>query len=74
MLDEDTQYMQRALRLAARAAGRTSPNPMVGTVVVRGYSLMLGLYKRDRSEVFDATMRGRAFKPVRENSDHVCPP
>src|SRR6476619_7497418 len=36
MVDEDTQYMQRALRLAARAAGRTSPNPMVGTVVVRG--------------------------------------
>jgi len=34
--DEDTQYMRRALRLAARAAGRTSPNPMVGTVVVRG--------------------------------------
>ena len=36
MVDEDTQYMRRALRLAARAAGRTSPNPMVGTVVVRG--------------------------------------
>jgi diaminohydroxyphosphoribosylaminopyrimidine deaminase/5-amino-6-(5-phosphoribosylamino)uracil reductase len=36
MTDEDTKYMRRALRLAARAAGRTSPNPMVGTVVVRG--------------------------------------
>jgi len=36
MVEEDTQYMRRALRLAARAAGRTSPNPMVGAVVVRG--------------------------------------
>lgn len=32
---EDIQYMRRALRLAARAAGRTSPNPLVGSVVVR---------------------------------------
>ncbi|HEV8671436.1 MAG TPA: bifunctional diaminohydroxyphosphoribosylaminopyrimidine deaminase/5-amino-6-(5-phosphoribosylamino)uracil reductase RibD [Candidatus Limnocylindria bacterium] len=35
MTDDDTRYMRRALRLAARAAGRTSPNPMVGAVVVR---------------------------------------
>src|SRR2546430_5372520 len=28
-------YMRRALRLAARAAGRTSPKPLVGSVVVR---------------------------------------
>jgi diaminohydroxyphosphoribosylaminopyrimidine deaminase / 5-amino-6-(5-phosphoribosylamino)uracil reductase len=33
---EDVTYMKRALRLAARAAGRTSPNPMVGSVIVRG--------------------------------------
>jgi len=33
--DADTTYMRRALRLAARAAGRTSPNPLVGAVVVR---------------------------------------
>ena len=31
----DVEYMRRALRLAARARGRTSPNPMVGAVVVR---------------------------------------
>ena len=35
MSDDDTLFMRRALRLAARAAGRTSPNPMVGAVVVR---------------------------------------
>ena len=29
------EYMQEALRIAANARGRTSPNPMVGAVIVR---------------------------------------
>jgi len=29
-------HMRRALALAARGLGRTSPNPAVGAVVVRG--------------------------------------
>lgn len=33
--DADLQFMRRALRLARRGAGRVSPNPMVGAVVVR---------------------------------------
>jgi diaminohydroxyphosphoribosylaminopyrimidine deaminase/5-amino-6-(5-phosphoribosylamino)uracil reductase len=33
---DDVRFMRRALRLAARATGRTSPNPLVGAVVVRG--------------------------------------
>ncbi|HXG19426.1 MAG TPA: bifunctional diaminohydroxyphosphoribosylaminopyrimidine deaminase/5-amino-6-(5-phosphoribosylamino)uracil reductase RibD [Methylomirabilota bacterium] len=33
---QDEIYMQRALDLAAKALGRTSPNPAVGAVVVRG--------------------------------------
>lgn len=32
----DEKYMRMALRLAAKARGRTSPNPMVGAVVVKG--------------------------------------
>ena len=32
---KDREYMMRALELAARGRGRTSPNPMVGCVVVR---------------------------------------
>jgi diaminohydroxyphosphoribosylaminopyrimidine deaminase/5-amino-6-(5-phosphoribosylamino)uracil reductase len=32
----DERFMRLALRLAARARGRTSPNPLVGAVVVRG--------------------------------------
>ena len=33
---EDARWMRRALTLARRGWGRTSPNPMVGAVVVRG--------------------------------------
>ena len=33
---KDIRYMTRALHLAARGRGRTSPNPMVGAVVVSG--------------------------------------
>ncbi|MDP9283004.1 MAG: bifunctional diaminohydroxyphosphoribosylaminopyrimidine deaminase/5-amino-6-(5-phosphoribosylamino)uracil reductase RibD [Chloroflexota bacterium] len=50
MTGEDTQYMRRALRLAARAAGRTSPNPMVGTVLVRGDKIVGEGYHRAAGE------------------------
>ena len=33
--EADRTYMRRALELAARARGRTSPNPMVGAVLVK---------------------------------------
>lgn len=35
MSGEHERFMQRALDLAGRARGRTSPNPMVGAVIVR---------------------------------------
>lgn len=34
-MSNDREYMQRALALAAQGRGRTSPNPMVGCLVVR---------------------------------------
>ena len=34
--DSDKRYLRLACRLAAKAAGRTSPNPIVGAVLVRG--------------------------------------
>lgn len=34
--DLDRRYMRLACRLALKGAGRTSPNPMVGAVLVRG--------------------------------------
>ncbi len=35
MSGQDERFMRRALELAARARGRTSPNPVVGALVVR---------------------------------------
>lgn len=35
MADADVRFLRRALRLARRGLGRTSPNPAVGAVVVR---------------------------------------
>ncbi|MBE0481559.1 MAG: bifunctional diaminohydroxyphosphoribosylaminopyrimidine deaminase/5-amino-6-(5-phosphoribosylamino)uracil reductase RibD [Dehalococcoidia bacterium] len=35
MTSEDERFMRRALSLARRGLGRTSPNPMVGAVLVR---------------------------------------
>jgi diaminohydroxyphosphoribosylaminopyrimidine deaminase/5-amino-6-(5-phosphoribosylamino)uracil reductase len=40
MSSGDERWMKRALRLAARGAGRTSPNPMVGAVIVAGGRLV----------------------------------
>jgi len=43
----DTVYMKKALALAARAKGRTSPNPMVGAVVVKGGNVIgTGYHKK----------------------------
>ncbi|MBI4774322.1 MAG: bifunctional diaminohydroxyphosphoribosylaminopyrimidine deaminase/5-amino-6-(5-phosphoribosylamino)uracil reductase RibD [Deltaproteobacteria bacterium] len=36
----DKEYMRLALQLARKAWGRTSPNPMVGAVVVREHSIV----------------------------------
>jgi diaminohydroxyphosphoribosylaminopyrimidine deaminase/5-amino-6-(5-phosphoribosylamino)uracil reductase len=36
----DEFYMKRALRLAARARGMTSPNPMVGAVIVKNEEIL----------------------------------
>ncbi len=48
-------YMRRALRLARRGAGRASPNPMVGAVVVRGGEIVgEGIHvfsRRDHAEI-----------------------
>ncbi len=38
----DEQYMQRALELAALAEGDTSPNPLVGCVIVDGEGRIVG--------------------------------
>jgi diaminohydroxyphosphoribosylaminopyrimidine deaminase/5-amino-6-(5-phosphoribosylamino)uracil reductase len=35
MVQEDEQWMRRVLRLAEKGRGRTSPNPMVGAILVK---------------------------------------
>ncbi|MGH7831726.1 MAG: bifunctional diaminohydroxyphosphoribosylaminopyrimidine deaminase/5-amino-6-(5-phosphoribosylamino)uracil reductase RibD [Candidatus Binatia bacterium] len=53
--EHDERYMRMALRLAIRGAGRTSPNPMVGAVLVRsGKIVATGYHKRageDHAEI-----------------------
>lgn len=39
---DDRLHMRRALRLAARARGRVSPNPMVGAVIVEANGTVVG--------------------------------
>lgn len=43
---DDAHYMRLALRLGRRGAGRTSPNPPVGAVVVRGGKIVGRGYHR----------------------------
>ncbi len=46
-LARDIRYMTRALQLAARGRGRTSPNPMVGAVVVSGRRIVgVGFHRK----------------------------
>jgi diaminohydroxyphosphoribosylaminopyrimidine deaminase / 5-amino-6-(5-phosphoribosylamino)uracil reductase len=57
----DEQFMREALALAAQARGRTSPNPMVGSIVVkdgrvvgRGYHLKAGAPHGEAAALEDA--------------------
>lgn len=63
---DDRDYMQLALELAAQARGRTSPNPMVGAVVVRdGAIIGHGFHPRagrPHAEVLALTVAGEAAR------------
>lgn len=51
MEDEiDERYVRLALRLARKGAGRTSPNPLVGAVLVRGKKIIASGYHRRAGE------------------------
>jgi len=46
-MNDDEPYMKRALRLAAKALNKTSPNPMVGAVMVRdGMIISEGFHRK----------------------------
>ncbi|MDI6729468.1 MAG: bifunctional diaminohydroxyphosphoribosylaminopyrimidine deaminase/5-amino-6-(5-phosphoribosylamino)uracil reductase RibD [Thermodesulfovibrionales bacterium] len=50
ILDKDKKFMQRALNLAEKARGMTSPNPMVGAVIVRNGKIIAEDYHKKAGE------------------------
>lgn len=46
MNEVDTEFMREALRLARRGLGRTSPNPAVGALIVKGGKVIASGYHR----------------------------
>lgn len=59
----DKRYMRLALRLALKGAGRTSPNPMVGAVLVRGGRIIAtGYHQRAGSDHAEIVALKRAGK------------
>ena len=69
MSSPDLQFMVLALRLARRGYGRTSPNPMVGAVLVkggkiigRGWHRRAGLPHAEIEALCDARKRGHSPK------------
>jgi diaminohydroxyphosphoribosylaminopyrimidine deaminase/5-amino-6-(5-phosphoribosylamino)uracil reductase len=43
---DDTNFMDRAIKLASKAAGKTSPNPMVGALLVKNGKIIAEDYHR----------------------------
>ena len=62
----DKEYMQEALRIAANAKGRTSPNPMVGAVIVKDGRIIAEGWHRQagtpHAEVHALNMAGELAK------------
>src|SRR2546430_15087242 len=68
-MGENSEYMLLALRLARRSYGTTSPNPMVGAVLVkagqiigRGWHHRAGEPHGEIEAIQDATNRGNSVK------------
>lgn len=71
----DEMYMERALSLAARGRGTTTPNPMVGAVIVRdgrvigeGYHIRAG---EGHAEV-NAFQKCGGKRGRCDRGNHVC--
>jgi diaminohydroxyphosphoribosylaminopyrimidine deaminase/5-amino-6-(5-phosphoribosylamino)uracil reductase len=63
---EKNHFMQQAMLLAAKARGRTSPNPMVGAVIVKGRRIIgKGYHKKagtDHAEIIAIKKAGKRVK------------
>ena len=53
----DEQYMRRAIELAKRGMGYTSPNPMVGAVIVKDGRIIGEAGMRDTESCTQKEMR-----------------
>jgi diaminohydroxyphosphoribosylaminopyrimidine deaminase/5-amino-6-(5-phosphoribosylamino)uracil reductase len=68
----DEKYMRMALRLAEKARGRTSPNPMVGAVVVKdGKVISRGWHKKAGEPHAEAIALKKAGDAAREATLYV---
>jgi len=67
--DKNTEFMRLALKLAKKAEGMTSPNPLVGAVLVKrgkvigkGYHKRAGLAHAEIDAIRDAEKRGQKIR------------
>ena len=71
-MSRDEAFMRRALDLAVRAHGRTSPNPLVGAVLVRGDRVMgEGYHRRAGGPHAEVAALRAAAAPVRGATMYV---
>jgi diaminohydroxyphosphoribosylaminopyrimidine deaminase/5-amino-6-(5-phosphoribosylamino)uracil reductase len=70
--DLDKHYLRMACRLAAKAAGRTSPNPLVGAVLVRrGKIVGRGYHKFAGSDHAEITALKRAGRRAKDATLYI---
>src|SRR5205807_8872385 len=70
--DRDRLYMAHALRLAAKGRGRTSPNPMVGAVIVsKGRIVGHGYHRRAGEAHAEILALDTAGKRARDGTLYV---
>ena len=66
--DKDISFMKRALQLAAKARGRTSPNPMVGAVIVKNGKIITEDYHKKPGELHAEALAVLSAKEKVKNS------
>jgi diaminohydroxyphosphoribosylaminopyrimidine deaminase / 5-amino-6-(5-phosphoribosylamino)uracil reductase len=72
MNERDERFMRMALRLALRGAGRTSPNPLVGAVLVRqGKILATGCHRRVGGDHAEIAVLKRAGAEARGSTLYI---
>lgn len=68
----DELFMRRALRLAAKGAGRVSPNPMVGALIVKeGVIISEGWHERFGGPHAEVVALEKALSPVEGSTLYV---